>query len=85
MSKKKSYMNQSNLINEGFFKKISKFLRNRPKAKSKNKLGILKSIKSALLISGINSELNHLDKLLKKRFGDDYPDLPKFTADDFVK
>ena len=85
MLKKKSYMNQSNLINEGFFKKISKFLKNRPKVGGKKKLGILKTIKLALGVSGINSELNHLDKLLKKRFGDDYPDLPRFTPDDFVR
>tara|TARA_R100001377_G_C3100572_1_gene79023 strand:- start:292 stop:549 length:258 start_codon:yes stop_codon:yes gene_type:complete len=85
MLKKKSYMNNSNLIKEGFFNKISKFLKDRPKVKGKEKLGILKTIKLALGVSGINKELNHLDKLLKKRFGDDYPDLPKFTADDFVR
>jgi hypothetical protein len=78
-------MNQSNLIKEGFFNKISKFLKNRPKVKGKEKLGILKTIRLALGVSGINKELNHLDKLLKKRFGDDYPDLPNFTPEDFVK
>jgi len=85
MPDKKSYMNKSNLINEGFFKKISKFLKNRPKVKGKEKLGILKTIRLALGVSGINNELDNLDKLLKKRFGNDYPNLPKFTPDDFVK
>tara|TARA_R100000995_G_scaffold77980_1_gene48348 strand:+ start:331 stop:588 length:258 start_codon:yes stop_codon:yes gene_type:complete len=85
MPGKKSYMNKSNLINEGFFKKISKFIKNRPKVKGKKKLGILKTLKLLLGVSGINNELDNLDKLLKKRFGDDYPDLPRFTADDFVK
>ena len=62
MSKKKSYMNQSNLINEGFFNKISKFLRNRPKVGGKKKLGFLKSIKLALSVAGINRAVGELDK-----------------------
>ena len=86
MSKKKSYMNQSNLINEGFFNKISKFLKDRPKVKGKKKLGILKSIKLALGVSGINRSLDALEKELKKELGDDYGEpLPRFTAGDFIR
>tara|TARA_R100000008_G_C3549189_1_gene149378 strand:+ start:19 stop:276 length:258 start_codon:yes stop_codon:yes gene_type:complete len=85
MSKKKSYMNKSNLINEGFFKKISKFLKGRPKPKGKKKIGMLKSIRLALGVSGINRSLGRLEKELKKELGDDYKPLPRFTADDFIE
>ena len=54
-------MNQSNLINEGFFNKISKFLRNRPKVGGKKKLGFLKSIKLALSVAGINRAVGELE------------------------
>jgi len=84
MSKKKSYMNQSNLINEGFFDKISKFLKNRPKVSGKKKLGILKSLKLALNVSGLNSSISNYEKLIKKQLGDDYPDLPRFKPSDFI-
>ena len=41
MSNKKSYMNQSNLINEGFFDNLSKFLKNRI---SKSKVKIFQEV-----------------------------------------
>jgi len=85
MSKKKSYMNNKNLIKEGFFDKLSTFLKNRPKVSSKKKLGILKTIKLALTVSGLNKDISKFEKLLKKQLGDDYPDMPKFKSSDFIK
>ena len=58
MSKKKSYMNNKNLIKEGFFDKLSTFLKNRPKVSGKKKLGILKTIKLALTVSGLNKDID---------------------------
>jgi len=83
--KKKSYMSDGNLLKEGFFNKLSTFLKNRPKVKGKKKLGILKSLKLALGVSGLNSAINDYEKLVKKELGDDYPDLPRFQASDFIK
>ena len=85
MSKKKSYMNQSNIINEGFFNKLTSFLKNRPKIRGKKKLGILKSLKIALNTAGLNRSIDNYERLIKKQLGDDYPDLPRFTPEDFLK
>ena len=81
MRKKKSYMNRNGLLSEGFFDKLKNFLRLRPKIDKKE-----------FFAKGMNKEINNLnkatndfEKLLKKRFGDDYPDLPKFTWRDFIK
>ena len=85
MSKRKSYMDKSNLINEGFFDKLGKFLKSRPKPTStKQRMSLLKRIKLALSLSGLNLSISRYEKLLKKQMGDDYPDLPRFTADDFL-
>ena len=85
MSKKKSYMNQSNLITEGFFDKIKTFLQNRPKAKGKERVGLLNKIKLALKTAGVNKSIDQYEKLIKKRFGKDYPDLPRFKPEDFLR
>jgi len=85
VSKKKSYMNNSNLIKEGFFDKLSTFLKNRPKVSGKKKLGILKTIKLALSVSGLNKDIDKFEKLLKKQLGNDYPDMPRFKSSDFIK
>ena len=85
MSKKKSYMNKSNLINEGFFDKIKSFLRKRPKPKGKQKISYLNSIRLALKVSDLNKSVDKFEKSLKKELGDDYPDLPRYTPEDFLK
>ena len=85
MSKKKSYMNKSNLINEGFFDKIKSFLRKRPKPKGKQKISFLNGIKLALKVSDLNKSVDKFEKSLKKELGDDYPDLPRYTPEDFLK
>ena len=85
MSKKKSYMNKSNLINEGFFDKLSKFLRARPKVKSKKKPGLLKQIMLQGNLYSLNRSVADFEKSLKDLMGDDYPDMPRFKASDFIK
>jgi hypothetical protein len=86
MSKRKSYMDKSNLINEGFFDKLGKFLKSRPKPTStKQRMSLLKRIKLALSLSGLNLSISRYEKLLKKQMGDDYPDLPRFTPNDFLE
>tara|TARA_R100001015_G_C4559975_1_gene120012 strand:+ start:22 stop:279 length:258 start_codon:yes stop_codon:yes gene_type:complete len=85
VSKKKSYMNKSNLINEGFFDKLKSFLKKRPKPKGKEKIGLLNKIKLALKVSGLNRAVDAFEKELKRKHGDDYPDLPRYDASDFIK
>ncbi len=85
MSKKKSYMNQSNLINEGFFDKLKSFLVKRPKPKGKKKISFLNKIKLSLKVSNLNSAVDKFEKSLKKQLGDDYPDLPRYKPEDFIK
>ena len=78
-------MNNTNILNEGFFDKLSQFLKSRPKVDGKKKLGILKSLKLALSVSGLNKSISNYEKLIKKQLGDDYPDLPRFSPKDFIK
>ena len=78
-------MNQSNLITEGFFDKIKTFLQNRPKVKGKERVGLLNKIKLALKTAGVNKSIDEYEKLIKKRFGKDYPDLPRFKPEDFLR
>ena len=88
MSKKKSYMNNSNILNEGFFDKLSKFLKDRPIVKGKKKLGVLKSLKLALGISGLNKAIDDFEKASRKHLGDDFPKdfkVPRFEPKDFIK
>ena len=88
MSNKKSYMNQSNLINEGFFDNLSKFLKNRPKVSGKKNLGILKSLKLALNVSGLNKAIDDFEKVSRKHLGKDFPKdlkVPRFEPSDFIK
>ena len=85
MSKKKSYMNHSNIINEGFFSKISKFLKNRPKVRGKKKLSILKSLNLALRLSGLNSAIGDFEKASRKLRPDDEINMPRFDASDFIQ
>ena len=36
-------------------------------------------------INSLNKATDKFEQSLKKRFGDDYPDLPRFTWRDFIK
>ena len=87
MQKKKSYMNNNNILNEGFFDKISQFLKSRPKVGGKKKLGLLKSLKLALSVSGLNKSIDKFEKVSREIQGGDYKDMdiPRFTPEDFVK
>ena len=87
MSKKKSYMNQSNLINEGFFSQIKRFMKNRPKIKGKKKLSILKGLKLALAVSGLNRAIDDFEAYSRKNLGKDFPKdlkVPRYEPSDFI-
>ena len=88
MSKKKSYMDSSNILSEGYFTDYLKFgtavaLFSKFKKKKDSKL--LKKVKNVIATSGINKEVSKFEKMLKKQLGDDYPDMPRFTPKDFIK
>ena len=96
MSKKKSYMDSSNILNEGFFTDLAKFATaaaifthltksGKGKKKKQKKPGLLKKVKNVIAVSGINKEVSKFEKMLKKQLGDDYPDMPRFTPKDFIK
>tara|TARA_R100000008_G_scaffold20961_1_gene11026 strand:+ start:1032 stop:1328 length:297 start_codon:yes stop_codon:yes gene_type:complete len=98
MSKKKSYMDSSNILNEGFFTDVAKFataaavfrkLNQLPiktsKGKKKKKLNLLNKVKNIIATSGINKDVAKFEKMLKKQLGKDYPDMPRFTPKDFIK
>ena len=80
----KSYLNTKNIISEGFFSGIAKFLRLKPrKIDRKTKAAILnKGMKGE--IKSLNSSVSKLEKIIKDTMGDDYPDLPRFKATDFL-
>ena len=79
---KKSYMNIKNLLSEGFFSKIAKFLRSKPKEDRSKKNIVAKGMGKE--INNLNKSVSKLDKKIKSILGHDYPDLPKFTTDDFL-
>ena len=83
MSSKKTYMNNQSILNEGFFDKIAKFLKLRPKLKSTEKKTTSKKIKKD--VSNINKAVDKFEAAIKKHLGDDYPDLPRFEPEDFVR
>ena len=80
---KKSYMNINNLLSEGFFKNITKFLRKKPKLDTKTKKKIL-SIGLNREINDLNNSVSSLEDIIKKHMGDNYPDLPRFDTSDFL-
>tara|TARA_Y100001938_G_C7856439_1_gene313388 strand:- start:323 stop:595 length:273 start_codon:yes stop_codon:yes gene_type:complete len=90
MSKKKSYMDSSNILKEGYFKDFLKFgtaaaVFSKLMGKKKNKKpGLVKKIKNIIAVSGINRDITKFEKMLKKQLGDDYPDMPRFKPKDFL-
>ena len=81
---KKSFMNKKNIISEGFFSAIAKFLRSKPKKMDrKTKAAILnKGMKGE--IKSLNSSIDKLEQIVKDTYGDEYPELPRFKATDFL-
>ena len=53
---------ESTILNEGFFDKISKFLRKIPKVASKAKGGIIKKLRVGLAISKLNKSIDSYEK-----------------------
>ena len=71
MSKKKSYMNQSNLLGEGFFDKLFKLLKTDSKVKSKVKSN--PKIKTQLKKLNKNSEENNNKLISPNCFSQSHP------------
>ena len=83
MSKKKSYM-KSTIISEGFFDKITRFLKLRPKIKNtKEKKQVSSKLKSG--VNALNKSIDKYEKLIKKQLGKNYPNLPRFEPEDFIQ
>tara|TARA_Y100000310_G_scaffold69222_1_gene64685 strand:- start:196 stop:435 length:240 start_codon:yes stop_codon:yes gene_type:complete len=78
MLKKKSYMNQSNLLGEGFFDKLFKLLKTDSKVKSKVKSD--PKIKTQL--KKLNNTVGELEKALEDQFGHEV-NLEKYKLSDF--
>lgn len=80
---KKSYMNKRNILNESFFKKIANFLKSIPKLSSEKKAKVSKKLKGQVSI--LNKSIDKYEASIKKELGDEYPDLPRFDIEDFLK
>ena len=81
MSKKKSYMDKNNIISEGFFDTLKKYLVKYPTIRKDKK--VKDSIKS------LNNDVKELEKLLNKRFKELDPKhksikLSKYKSTDFI-
>ena len=81
MSKKKSYMDKNNIISEGFFDTLKKYLVKYPIIRKDKK--VKDSIKS------LNNDVKELEKLLNKRFKELDPKhksikLSKYKSTDFI-
>ena len=93
MRKKKSYMNESlilddnffkasNRLEEGFLSSLAKFVSKIPKF-GKDKAAAMKKLVSS--VANLNKELDKLEKMNRKWLPDDYPPLPRFKVTDFIK
>ena len=65
MSKKKSYMNNENLLIEGFFDKLGKFLKIYKQIKKEKKL--LKNPSIAKQVKAVTKQFDDLESSLKKQ------------------
>lgn len=90
---KKSYMNESVILNdnffkasqrleEGFLKSLAGFVKKIPKF-GKDKAAAMKKLVGS--VSNLNKELDKLEKMNRKWLPDDYPPLPRFKVTDFIK
>tara|TARA_Y100001938_G_scaffold102083_1_gene139414 strand:+ start:1087 stop:1341 length:255 start_codon:yes stop_codon:yes gene_type:complete len=84
MSKKKSYMNRDNLLSEGFFDKLKKFIKDKR---------VLKKVQNDPKVKNNLNKLNssqkdfekYLNKLLKDAGLEPNVKLSKFDVKDFIK
>ena len=85
MSKKKSYMNQTNLITEGFFDSLLKIFKVFPNLKKNN--NIKKKIEKD--IKNLNSDISSLEKMMNdemKQYGSNKKiKLTNLKLKDFIK
>ena len=85
MSKKKSYMNKSNLINEGFFDNLLKIFKIFPNLNKSNK--VKKKIKKD--IKDLNYDISNLEKMMNdemKQYGSNKKiKLTNLKLKDFIK
>ena len=86
MSNKKSYMNKSNILNEGFFDKLRKILG----LSSKQEKILKKSKKFTDGLKNLNKTVSELEGELNRRFKELDPKhksitLSKYKLSDFVK
>ena len=81
---KKSYMNKSKLLSEGFFDRISRFLRLRPKVKgNKEKKEVSTKLRNGVNV--LNKSIDNYERLIRKQLGQNYPKLPRFEPEDFIQ
>tara|TARA_B100000287_G_C19960846_1_gene514376 strand:- start:5 stop:295 length:291 start_codon:yes stop_codon:yes gene_type:complete len=91
---KKSYMDKSNILNESFFKaseklhegflkKVAMFVKNLPSIGGKDKKDAMKKLVGH--VNKLNKTIDDMEKEAAKWLPDDYPPLPKFTPEDFIK
>ena len=83
MSKKKSYMNRENILTEGFFSKFKSWFKSLPKQPTEKKKRVSRALKSQTSV--LNKSIDRYEILIKKQLGDDYPDLPRFEPEDFIR
>lgn len=85
MSKKKSYMNKSNLLKEGFFNNLLKIFNVFPNLKKNNK--VKKKIEKD--IKNLNSDISSLEKMMNdemKQYGSNKKiKLTNLKLKDFIK
>tara|TARA_Y100000361_G_C10848594_1_gene183177 strand:+ start:113 stop:352 length:240 start_codon:yes stop_codon:yes gene_type:complete len=78
-------MNKENILNESFFDRLKKFKASLPSFKEisgKMKVNMPGFKKN---VSNLNKILSKMDKRNKELFGDDYPELPKYKPEDFIR
>ena len=81
MLNKKSYMNSNNILTEGFFDKLHKFVK---KLKPDGKKKFKKSLKVKSALFSLNKSVGGIEKALKDTYGVDV-ELDKFKLSDFLK
>ena len=81
MSNKKSYMNSKNILSEGFFDKLHKFVK---KLKPDEKKKFKKSLKLKAVLFSMNKGVDRFEKAIKDQYGVDV-ELEKFKISDFIK
>ena len=91
MSKKNSYMNTKNILNEGWFKNLARLgavLSGIKKASKKTDKELAKKLKSSKNVSSsidsLNKSVKNLEKIYSKLYGKKVK-LSKFDTSDFIR